>query len=75
MLKQRKSCQRQLFLNFLIIVCLPPGYFSLLWYGILLRKGSWNVQRKLLTNGNVFKRTDGRWNGVVWYADEQGAKK
>jgi len=33
------------------------------------------VQRKLLTNGNVFKRTDGRWNGVVWYVDEQGARK
>ena len=33
------------------------------------------MQRKLLTNGNIFKRTDGRWNGVVWYADEQGAKK
>ena len=33
------------------------------------------MQKKLLTNGNVFKRTDGRWNGVVWYADEQGARK
>ena len=33
------------------------------------------MQRKLLTNGNIFKRTDGRWNGVVWYSDEQGAKK
>ena len=25
------------------------------------------MQKQLLTNGNVFKRTDGRWNGVVWY--------
>lgn len=33
------------------------------------------MQRKLLTSGNVFKRTDGRWNGVVWYSDEHGAKK
>ena len=33
------------------------------------------MQRKLLTNGNIFKRTDGRWNSVVWYTDEQGAKK
>lgn len=33
------------------------------------------MQRKLLTNGNVFKRTDGRWGGVVWYADEQGGRK
>ena len=33
------------------------------------------MQRKLLTSGNIFKRTDGRWNGVVWYSDEQGEKK
>ena len=33
------------------------------------------MQLKLLTNGNTFKRTDCRWNGVVWYSDEQGAKK
>ena len=33
------------------------------------------MQRKLLTNGNVFKRTDGRWGGVVWYMDEQGDRK
>ena len=25
------------------------------------------MQKKLLTNGNAFKRTDGRWCGVVWY--------
>ena len=23
------------------------------------------MQKKLLTNGNIFKRTDARWNGVV----------
>ena len=33
------------------------------------------MQKQLLTNGNVFKRTDGRWNGVVWYMDEQGQRK
>lgn len=33
------------------------------------------MQRKLLTNGNTFKRTDGRWGGVVWYADETGERK
>ena len=33
------------------------------------------MQKKLLTNGNVFKRTDGRWNGVVWHLDEQGERK
>lgn len=33
------------------------------------------MQRKLLTNGNAFKRTDGRWCGVVWYMDEHGKRK
>ena len=33
------------------------------------------MQKKLLTNGNVFKRTDGRWCGVIWYMDEQGNRK
>ena len=55
----------------------------LFWYGYIRKyvvlyvaeKGALNMQRKLLTNGNIFKRTDGRWNGVVWYSDEQGAKK
>lgn len=33
------------------------------------------MRKKLLTSGNIFKRTDGRWNGVVWYADERGERK
>ena len=33
------------------------------------------AQRKLLTNGNAFQRTDGRWGGVVWYMDERGERK
>ena len=33
------------------------------------------AQRKLLTNGNAFQRTDGRWAGVVWYMDEHGERK
>lgn len=33
------------------------------------------MQRKLLTNGNVFPRTDGRWNGVIRYMDEDGTTK
>ena len=33
------------------------------------------MQKKLLTNGNAFKRTDGRWCGVVWYVDESGERK
>jgi len=33
------------------------------------------MQKKLLTNGNAFKRTDGRWCGVVWFMDEAGERK
>ena len=33
------------------------------------------MEKKLLTNGNAFKRTDGRWCGVVWYMDERGERK
>ena len=31
--------------------------------------------KKLLTNGNAFKRTDGRWGGTIWYMDEDGERK
>lgn len=33
------------------------------------------MQRKLLTNGNAFRRTDNRWGGVVWYMDKHGERK
>jgi integrase len=33
------------------------------------------MRKKLLTNGNSFKRTDNRWCGVVWYMDECGERK
>ena len=33
------------------------------------------MQKKLLTSGNVFKRTDGRWRGTIWYVDSQGERK
>ena len=33
------------------------------------------MQKKLLTNGSAFKRTDGRWCGVVWYMDEHRERK
>ena len=33
------------------------------------------MQKKLLTGGNVFRRTDKRWGGTVWYMDEQGQRK
>ena len=42
---------------------------------LLLVKGSDTMQKKLLTNGNVFKRTDGRYGGTIWYADESGERK
>ena len=32
-------------------------------------------KKKLTTNGNVFRRTDGRWQSVIWYFDEHGEKK
>ena len=40
----------------------------------VLERGD-KMQRKLLTSGNVFKRTDSRWGGVVWYLDEDGERK
>ncbi len=33
------------------------------------------MQKKLLTNGNIFRWTDKRWGGTVWYMDEQGERK
>ena len=42
---------------------------------VIQNKGCEIMRKKLLTNGNVFKRTDGRWGGVVWYMDEQGERK
>lgn len=33
------------------------------------------MQKKLLTNGNIFRRTDNRWGGVIWYMNEQGERK
>ena len=32
-------------------------------------------RKRLTTNGNVFRRTDGRWQSVIWYFDEQGIKR
>ena len=33
------------------------------------------MQKKLLTNGNIFRRTDKRWGGTVWFMDEQGERR
>ena len=33
------------------------------------------AQPKLLTNGNAFRRSDNRWGGTVWYADEIGERR
>lgn len=47
-----------------------------LWYVVVLeRRLDVMSTRKLLTNGNAFRRTDNRWGGVVWYMDEQGERK
>lgn len=47
-----------------------------LWYVVVLEKELiFMSTRKLLTNGNTFKRTDNRWGGVVWYMDEIGERK
>ena len=32
-------------------------------------------KKRLTTNGNGFRRTDGRWQSVIWYFDEQGVKR
>ena len=39
------------------------------------RKKELMPKKRLTTNGNVFRRTDGRWQSVIWYFDEQGQKK
>ncbi len=50
--------------------------YKTLWYVVVLEKEVDIMStRKLLTNGNVFKRTDNRWGGVVWYMDESGERK
>ena len=33
------------------------------------------ANKKLLTDGNAFKRRDDRWCGVVWYLNERGERK
>ena len=32
-------------------------------------------KKRLTTNCNVFRRTDGCWQSVIWYFDEQGIKR
>ena len=47
-----------------------------LWYCLVLQREVDNMaQKQLLTNGNVFRRTDKRWGGTVWYMDEQARRK
>ena len=33
------------------------------------------MERQLLTNGKAFQRTDGKWQGTVWYKDEYGERR
>ena len=43
---------------------------------LVVKKGGCKMPKKrLTTNGNVFRRTDGRWQSVIWYFDEQGVKR
>ena len=42
---------------------------------VVKKGGSKMPKKRLTTNGNVFRRTDGRWQSVIWYFDEQGEKK
>ena len=42
---------------------------------VVKKGGSKMPQKRLTTNGNVFRRTDGRWQSVIWYFDEQGIKR
>ena len=42
---------------------------------VVKKGGSKMPQKRLTTNGNVFRRTDGRWQSVIWYFDEQGVKR
>ena len=61
--------------NFLITLPQPgsfPGWGMVL---CAVAKGVMCMQKQLLTSDNTFKRTDGRWNGVVWYMDEQRERK
>ena len=47
-----------------------------LWYCVVSRKGGVpTTQKKLLTNGKAFKRTDDRWGGTVWHMDEKGERQ
>ena len=56
-------------------IAIFSGYSKATVVMCITDKGGSYMQRKLLTNGNVFKRTDGRWCGVVWYSDEKGERK
>ncbi len=51
------------------------GYINALVVMCVNERSVIKCKRKLLTNGNAFKRTDDRWGGVVWYMDEHGEKK
>ncbi|MBQ3417283.1 MAG: tyrosine-type recombinase/integrase [Ruminococcus sp.] len=33
------------------------------------------MEKQLLTNGKSFRRTDGKWQGTVWYLNEYGERK
>ena len=61
--------------DFFLTFCKVAGYCKRYVVLSCAAKGDDQMQRKLLTNGNAFKRTDNRWCGVVWYMDEHGERK
>ena len=61
--------------DFFLAFCKVAGYCKRYVVLFCTAKGDDQMQRKLLTNGNAFKRTDNRWGGVVWYMDEHGERK
>ena len=61
--------------DFFLTFCKVAGYSKRGVVWCVIGKEVRGMQRKLLTNGNAFKRTDDRWGGVVWYMDEHGERK
>ena len=60
--------------NFLIIVLIQGGYSSAVAVLCVAEKGVLNYAAKSIDKQKHLQ-TNGRWNGVVWYSDEQSSKK
>lgn len=42
---------------------------------VVLQKEVQIMERKLLTNGKAFQRTEGKWQGTIWFMDEYGERR